>query len=158
MKTLELSQGYKTIVDDEDYEKLAKYKWHSRVTKNTVYAKRSEHGKTIYLHKEILSSNDMIDHINGNGLDNRRSNLRICTRSENLMNSKKPKAPATSKYKGVHKVKKGSKGHKKIWRVEIRLNRKSILIGSFETEIEAANAYNNAAIKYFGEFACLNKI
>ena len=93
-----------------------------------------------------------IDHINDNGLDNRRSNLRICSQSQNLMNCRKPKTLFSSKYKGVSWVQK----HKR-WKVSIAFKGKRKYIGHFLSEIDAAKAYNKAAEKYFGEFARLNK-
>ena len=99
----------------------------------------------------IVQKELMVDHINRNGLDNTRKNLRICTRSENLMNSKKPELNSTSKYKGVNKC-----GNS--WRAEIRLNRKGFYLGKFKTEKEAALAYNKKAIELFGEFARLNEV
>jgi maltodextrin utilization protein YvdJ len=160
MKKIELSQGYYTLVDDEDFEYINQFKWNVRIVKNTQYAKRSDRlssPKTIQMHREIMRcpENMMVDHINGNGLDNRKENLRICTRSNNLMNSKKPNMKTTSKYKGVNKIKNAKK---KKWRAEIRLNRQAIQLGSFETEELAAIAYNEGALKYFGEFARLNEV
>lgn len=157
MKQIELSQGYFAMVDDEDFEKLNQYKWNVRIVKNTQYAKRSDRystPKTIQMHRVIMGcdNNMMVDHINGNGLDNRKENLRVCTRSNNLMNSNKPRGEGlTSKYKGVNKSGKN-------WRAEIRINRQGIYLGTFKTEIEAMLAYNEAAIKYFGEFAKLNEV
>jgi len=162
MKYINLSQGYKAIVDDEDYEYLNLFKWNVRIVNNTQYAKRSQrlpNATTIQMHRQILNveSGFMVDHINGNGLDNRKENLRIVTRSQNLMNSKKPKTGKTSKYKGVNFY-KGSKNATKCWRAEIRLNGKSIYLGAFYSEKDAAIAYNTAALKYFKQFAKLNEI
>lgn len=159
MKEIELTQGYFALVDNEDFEYLNQFAWNIRIVKNTQYAKRSDKinkkATTIQMHRQIMNcqKNMMVDHINGNGLDNRKCNLRICTRSNNLMNSNKPKSKATSKYKGVNRSKSSLK-----WRAEIRLNTKGIYLGTFNTEKDAAIAYNNAAIKYFGEFAKLNKV
>lgn len=161
-KTIILSKRYEAIVDDEDYEYLNQFKWHARVVSGTQYAKRSVRfpkNTTINMHRQIMNcpKNKMIDHINGDGLDNRKINLRVCTRSQNLMNSKKPKDAKTSKYKGVC-LSKQTDNHEKCWRAEIRLNKKSIYLGAFYSETDAAKAYNKAAIKYFGEFAQLNEI
>jgi len=96
-KTIPLSQGYEATVDDEDFEYLNQFKWNVRIVYGTQYAKRNittAIGKktTVNMHREIMKApkNFMIDHVNGNGLDNRKENLRISTRSQNLMNSKKP--------------------------------------------------------------------
>lgn len=157
MKTIKLTQGKETIVDDEDYEELNKFKW---CIGSVGYAIRRESSKinkdrpTIYMHKYIFNNpNTIIDHINGNTLDNRKCNLRICTKSENRRNSKKPKNAKTSKYKGVYFFKDSKK-----WRARIRVLDKLIDLGLHINEIDAAKAYNEAAIKYFGEFAKLNNI
>lgn len=167
---LTTSCGSEILIDDEDYEIVSKYTWHIRKAKNTNYARtniRISVGKQrgIHLHRLITNCprNMMIDHINGNGLDNRRCNLRIVTRSQNLMNSKKPEGEHTSQYKGVcltkwGKVSKKTGIQKYKWRTEIRKDTKGILIGYFETEIEAALAYNQKAIELFGEFAKLNEV
>lgn len=159
MKRIELSQGHFAIVDDEDYEHLIQHNWYSRKTKNTIYAVANMNKTTVQMHRFIMKPerNFMVDHKNRNGLDNRRENLRICTRSKNLMNSKKPGGKLTSKYKGVC-YQKQSPGHLKCWKAEIRLNGKSIFLGYFYSEIEAAKAYNIAAVKYFGDFSNINEI
>lgn len=96
----------------------------------------------------------LVDHINGNGLDNRRSNLRLATAFQNLANM--AIRPHTSQYKGVSYYKHRT-SYKK-WVAEIRCNRKRVRLGAFESEIEAARAYNEAAKNLFGEFARLNPI
>jgi len=163
-KTIPLSQGYEATVDDEDFEYLNQFKWNVRIVYGTQYAKRNittAIGKktTVNMHREIMKApkNFMIDHVNGNGLDNRKENLRISTRSQNLMNSKKPSNGKTSQYKGVC-LNKQTSNHKKCWRAEIKLNKKSIFLGYFYSEKEAALAYNNAAKMYFGAFAKINEI
>jgi hypothetical protein len=92
-----------------------------------------------------------VDHINGNQDDNRVENLRWATQHQQTQNTKKH--PGSNKYKGVNFVKNNNN-----WRVVIRVNGKQIWIGAFESEIDGAKAYNEAAIKYHGDFACLNKI
>lgn len=106
------------------------------------------------LHRLIMNApNGMaVDHINGNIADNRKSNLRICVNSENLRN-RGAQRNNTSGYKGVSWCKQSNK-----WRSSICLNKKRIYLGLFTNKLDAANAYNQAAIKYFGEFAFLNKI
>ena len=91
-----------------------------------------------------------IDHINGNGLDNRKVNLRLCNSSQNQRNARKRKS-GTSRFKGVDWHKESKK-----WRARICVNRKRIHIGRYKSEFEAAQAYDKKAIELFGEFASLN--
>lgn len=156
-----LTQGYYAIVDKDDYEMLSKFKWRVKPSKSgVVYAFRRQYinggkGKTtpIRMHRFIMNADDgqMVDHINGNGLDNRKSNLRFCCNQENAANRKK--AHGTSKYKGVnwHKAAKS-------WVAQATLNDKKIHLGYYKTEEEAALAYNKGAVIVFGEFARLNVI
>lgn len=159
MKQIPLTQGKFALVDDEDFEELSKVKWRANKGGNTFYAIRSVYfdfiSKSFLMHREILGLNYSefhVDHIDGNGLNNQRSNLRICTHRENMMNRATNKN-STSHYKGVSWAR-----DRKKWRAEIEVDAKRIKIGCFETEKYAARAYNEAAIKYHGEFARLNKV
>lgn len=158
------------LIDDEDFNIINKYKWHikSGGYANTTFKNSDGKLTRITMHKLIMgevSNNLEIDHKNRNKLDNRRSNLRFCTRSENQKN-KKP--TGRSKYLGVsiHKTKRKyitKKGLKKEYTytsiiAHIKANGKYLHLGTFNTELEAALAYNKAAVKYHGEFANLNKI
>lgn len=157
MKFIDLPNGLKCIVDDCDFELYSIHKWHI----NGRYVSRSmgisfKTRKIIRMHRLIMDApeNMEVDHINGDKLDNRRENLRLCTRTENMQN-KRGKAGCSSKYKSVmiRKTKWAIK-----WVAVIRINRVKKYIGSFKSEIEAAKAYNEAALKYFGNFARLNLI
>lgn len=155
MKEMILTRGAVAIVDDEDYEKLKAHKWSASATGYAVRGFR-RNGKSILvkMHREILGEQCAgleVDHINGNKLDNRRENLRIATRSQNASNRPKYYKDSSSKYKGVRKA----KGRKK-WTARICVNRKDIYLGQYETEEEAAMAYNKAAIQYHGQYAKLN--
>ena len=154
-----LSQGKFAIVDKEDYNFLMQWKW---CVHSYGYAVRNVHitlengkktCKMIAMHRVIMNAPDNmdVDHINRDVRDNRRINLRICTTRENLRN--KISKRGFSKYKGVgwHKCRKR-------WRAYIVINDKHKSLGHFSTEEDAAIAYNNAALKYFGEFAKLNII
>lgn len=148
-KFILLTKDRYAIVDDEDYDFLSQWKWHI----NTGYAARmsplvNKKRSVILMHRIIMSASDdkHVDHINGNRLDNRRDNLRICTRSENMMN--REKKCGSSKYKGVHYNKRG-----KFWRAGITYNNKYYYLGSYVSEIDAAKAYNSAALKYFKQFS-----
>jgi hypothetical protein len=142
------------IVDADDYEHLAKYKWYCEQDGNTFYTFRREgrKRKRVSMHRQILHAPKglLVDHIDGNGLNNRKSNLRLCSPAQNARN-KRPAPNCSSRYKGVtwHKY------HKK-WHVRIFKSGKSTYLGSFDDEIEAAVAYDRKAAELFGEFAYLN--
>ena len=155
MKYIELSRGYKTIVDDEDYKYLSSFKWYVSITPRTNYARtfcKNKLGKRngIMMHRMILglSASDIIctDHINHDGLDNRKNNLRLVSYSQNGMNRRK-NSVATSKYKGVCLTKDGT------WQVQIRKNGKLFYLGRFKTESEASCIYKNTAKELFGEYS-----
>lgn len=153
------------LIDEEDLTLLEKYKWNicyfGRKNKipyvRRVKTKPNRKSQTVLLHREIMNlvdnKNLYVDHINGDTLDNRKSNLRICSNAENSRNRKAPNLKKVSKYKGVSFYKKAKK-----WYSRIKVNYKTYCLGSFNTEKEAAIAYNEAAKKYFGEFAYLNVI
>lgn len=150
MKQIELTKGKAAFVDDEDYERLSQYKWHF-LNAGNGYARTWNGGKNTYMHKMLLQTSNYVDHINGNGLDNRKENLRECTNSQNQGNVKKNKG--TSKYKGVHKTKDG------YFEAGLFISNKGRqYLGRFKSEDEAGHIYNKAAVQHFGEFAVLNPI
>lgn len=157
MKLIPLTKNKFAIVDKVDYDRIAeltKYKWQLHKSGDNYYAGAKIKNKSISMHRLILNlskNTPIIDHINHNGLDNRRCNLRICSPTENQQNQIKRSNSYTSSYKGVHKKIGGKK-----WIGQIVVNKKQIYIGSFDSELAAANAYDNMAIKYFGEFANTN--
>ena len=160
MKRIKLTQGKYALVDDSDFEYLNQFNWTTSkaISRNTHYAgrgfKRSD-GKwtTMRMHREIMDAPKgmEVDHIDGNGLNNQRANLRICTRSENARNMIK-RAKAYSKYKGV-----SWHIRYKVWYSTITISYKRKYLGRFKTELEAAIIYNIASRKYHGEFANPNK-
>jgi hypothetical protein len=159
MKEIPLTQGKVALVDDEDFDRVMPYKWHTLTKGNCHYAIRGlwYDGKchTVYMHRLILdgAATDMdIDHIDGDGLNNTRNNLRVVTHQENMMN--RHKRVGSSKYKGVHFD--NSSRNKKVWRAQIRYNGKLANLGRFYTEEEAAHCYDKAACELFGEYANTN--
>lgn len=157
-RRIRLTQGKFAIVDPDDYPRLSKHKWRICRTKgkNVLYAERSirlPNGKysRLLMHRQIIHVPEgyVIDHINGNGLDNRKANLRPATVAQNAWNSKKRNP--RSGYKGVCFDK-----DKGLWRAAIVCNRKRIHLGYFKNRTDAAKAYDKAAKKYHGRFASLN--
>lgn len=152
MKLIPLSQNLFTQVNDDDYDYLNQWKWSASKGRSTYYAVRVEKGKYVAMHRVLLSIIDpeiIGDHIDGNGLNNQRNNIRTCNHTQNKYNSIKKKSGSI--YKGVT----WNKQHKK-WRARITYDKKEIFIGHFSNEIQAAKAYDNEAKKYFGKFAYLN--
>ncbi len=152
---IELNQGLTAIVDTEDLDKLLQYTWHAYKDYNTFYCQRNLYVGKYRMHQTMhifLTGYKMTDHINGNGLDNRKSNLREVTNQQNVFNSRKTVHPTTSKFKGVSSMLPSSNK----WHAQITINRKKIHLGLFKSETEAALAYDEAAREYFGEFATLN--
>lgn len=151
MKVIELTKGQVAIVDDEDFEELAQYRWHY----SGGYAKRISGGRFLRMHRVIFGEDKCfgrdIDHKNGNTLDNRKCNLRKCTKSQNGQNSKIKKNNKCG-FKGVAFDKQTGK-----FRAQMRLTSgKRLHLGRFDKVEDASIAYQLAATKHFGEFARFN--
>lgn len=152
-----LTQGKVALVDAEDAERVNEYRWCANKVilksgKVKFYASRTvRKGVQRQLHRFLTNAKrgQEVDHKNGDGLDNRKSNLRVCTRAQNLWNRGKTK-PGSSIYKGVVKTK-----HNR-WAAYIKANGKREFLGCYATEIEAAAAYDKRAKELHGEFAYLN--
>ena len=147
-------KGYRVLIDDEDWERVSKQKWRTRVKKDRVYfMARDYYGVNKYynitLHRMVTNAPKglMVDHKDNDTLNNCKSNLRICTNTENVRNSHRSESN-TSGYKGVH----FHKQHQK-WNARITVNRKRIELGLFDCPTAAWLAYCRAAVKYHGEFA-----
>ena len=157
MREIPLTRGLVALVDDADYEMLSRFRWFSQPKEYTAYALRNEtaNGRqtTKRMHRMIMlpGPEQHVDHINGDGLDNRRSNLRLCTHGQNMRNGR-PRSGARSQFKGVD----WDKQHRK-WRARVtRDSGQRLHVGFFDTESEAANAYDVAATEAYGEFARIN--
>lgn len=159
-----LAGGKISLVDCDDHDWLVQWKWHAHQVRKTDkwYARRSAKidGKhhNVTMHRAILERHGFdltgldVDHLNGDGLDNRLNNLRPVTKAENAYNRRKSPGH-TSKYKGVYFDSERSK-----WRASIKVNGQTIQLGRYFTEEDAASAYNEAARWYFGGFARLNEL
>ena len=158
MKKIKLTQGKFALVDDEDFEWLNQWKWYYFPHRKTGYAERriripgnGRKRKTIRMHRLILDAPDgvLVDHKHGNGLDNRRSEIRLCNRSENGFNRGKTKQNSSG-LKGAYWQKQINR-----WYSRITVYKKDIYLGTFDTAEQATEAYKKAALKYHGEFACV---
>lgn len=152
MKEIPLTQGMVALVDDEDYDELMKYKWHALKSRGGYYAARIHY---VYMHRQILGFPDSkIDHRNRKRLHNYKSNLRPATKSQNAANSRRSVANRNKHgFKGI-RLKAGAK--EKPWSAQIKCMYAAINLGYYPTKRAAARAYDDAAVRLFGEFALLN--
>lgn len=154
MKLIELTQNLFAKVDDEDFEYLNQWKWYAKKDGHKIYAARNLYEnkkcKIILMHC-VLLNNKGIDHIDGDGLNNQKNNIRLATKTQNRANTNKIRKHTSSIYKGVYRKKTNKK-----WQAEICANKIKIYLGSFDNELEAAKAYNNKAVELFGSFAKIN--
>ena len=151
VRYIPLTKGKFAIVDAADYERLNRYKWCAMKGGAKLYACRTTGRRTILMHRFLMNppKGMVVDHIDGNGLNNRRSNLRICTHQQNMCNTR-PKGKG-SRYKGVCWDK-----NRKQWIVVVRCGERHVHVGRFDDETEAARAYDRKAFELFGEYAYLN--
>jgi len=146
------------VVDDEDIERICLFDWRPVANGRGYYARTG--GRVIPSHHKLLhrlilkvSHNEAVDHINGDGLDNRRCNLRVASASQNGANRGIPDVEKTSRFKGVH-----YNEAVKRWCARIGYQGTHIGLGAFDNELEAARAYDEAAKQHFGQFAMTNQM
>ncbi len=160
MKHIPLANTAKVaVVDDEDFEWLSGFSWHIQDGKRRQgYAgtKLGKRGSDLYMHRMIAEKmfnpegKWQVDHVNGDSFDNQRSNIRLSTQAQNLMNARKRKG-TLSKYKGVTWNR-----NRETWNAYITVNKEFVHLGVFRNEMKAAKAYDEAAKEHFKEFARLN--
>jgi hypothetical protein len=145
--------GLSASVDTRDYAKLSQYTWTARRKRRMWYATTHIGKRNVYMHIMLMGYRDgfQIDHKNANGLDNRRSNLRWCTYSQNLANARKRRGPYTSQYKGVALYARNGR-----YTAQIHVQGHKYHLGYFRDPESAARAYDDAALRYYGEFARIN--
>lgn len=157
MLEIPLTRGYVALIDEEDYLIVKTYKWHVNISGKKKYAmhlfKHKDDDKFHHylMHRLIINAplGKYVDHINGDGLDNRKCNLRLCTNADNQHNQRSIRG--LSKYKGVCWDKYNGK-----WKAAIKCKDKNYNLGAYKDEIEAALAYDRAALRLYGEFAYTN--
>jgi hypothetical protein len=155
VREIPLTQGKRALVDDADYQRLSGTRWYAKKSKAGWYAVRWETvgrvRRIVRMHNVVASPPPGMeaDHANGDTLDNTRGNLRVCTRSQNLHNTARSSRPASSRFRGVHL-------DGEVWRARLRTNGLRLNLGRFATEVEAAKAYDRAAVEMVGQFARLN--
>lgn len=155
MKRIELTRGKFAIVDDEDYERMSAFKWFctARGYASRRGPRNGGNGFNIWMAREILGAgaHELVDHINGNKLDNRKCNLRICSKVENCRNRQILNKNNKSGFKGVKFDRR-----KNLWRADIGVDWGKAYLGRYKDIEAAAMIYDMAAIHYHGEFASLN--
>jgi len=151
VRYISLTRGQFAIVDAADFEWLSKYRWYATCSNGVYYAGRKKHGSSIRMHREIMKPPEgmVVHHIDGNGLDNRRVNLCVCTQPENIR-SIGPRV-GSSRFKGVSLDRANNK-----WLAGITIGHTTINLGCFENEVEAAKARDRKAFELWGPFAYLN--
>jgi hypothetical protein len=148
VRQIPLGEGFYAYVDAADYEWLSRWAWHL----HAGYAVRSEKGKRVYMHRQIMQppKGMVVDHTNGNKADNTRGNLCVCTQQENTHNRSK-RNRASSRFRGVNYNRRSRK-----WHARITFEAERLHLGYFTEEVEAARAYDRKAVELFGQDAKLN--
>jgi hypothetical protein len=153
-----LRGGLIALVDEVDAELVAGYRWRAVKIKHCFYARtqlREPGWPCVYMHRLLLAvpRGVCVDHINHDGLDNQRANLRVCSKAQNLANARKRISPrgTHSDFKGIIFI-----GRLQKWRAQISFQKVRRYLGHYSSEVEAARAYDRAARETFGDFACVN--
>jgi hypothetical protein len=149
-------RGY-ALIDNEDYDLVSPYSWHLNNRGYAVYTEHKRSPRALLMHRLIMKpqKDEVVDHINHNPLDNRKANLRVCSRKENARNRKREKTK-TSRYKGTYR--RALKSGRTVWSVYVGVNGKNVCGGTFASEIEAARGYDKLAEHLHGEFAYKNGV
>jgi hypothetical protein len=155
VRQIPLTQDKVALVDDEDFSWLSHFKWNCRQSRGNLYAFSWIDGHCISMHRLILNPprEVSVDHKNGDGLDNRRGNIRFATQSQNTANTQRFRKGCSSQFKGVGWIKSRRK-----WLAYIRKDGQFKYLGRYRDEIEAARGYDKAATEMFGEFAYTNRM
>lgn len=162
MKEIILPSGHKAIVDDIDYPRVCEMRWcllrRKYKSREWVYAISTYPKPGVCMHRLLVGAKkgDYVDHINGNGLDNTRKNLRLCTQYQNLASQRMP-VNNKSGYKGVYYSRGKKDGRARPWRARIRHQKQEYNLGQYATAVEAALAYDAKSVELNGEFALTNK-
>jgi hypothetical protein len=172
MRLIPITKGYSVKIDNEDFEKVNQYKWYPVFSGNNIYAATSlylgggtknKKTKGLLMHRLIMDTSTglQVDHIDRNGLNNQKTNLRNCTHAQNMANRGKNKNNVASKYKGISYIKYCSWKDKtylrrKPWVAHMTIKGKFIPLGCYSTPEEAAKAYDKKSIELFGDFAWTN--
>jgi hypothetical protein len=148
-RQIPLTKGLTALVDDDDYARVTARSWHAT---NAGYAATKIRQRTVFLSRFVMDepAGLIVDHVNGDRLDNRKANLRICDAAENTRNRKRP-ANNTSGFKGVSRHWRGGR-----WNVQIQVDGKFLRIGTYADPVAAAVHYDRAALEHFGSYARLN--
>ena len=155
--TVQVGKTYLARIDVRDLPFVSAFNWSPFRVRGHLYARTRVGGKQTLMHQLILRAwgfRTKGDHRNGDGLDNTRENLRPCTHKQNMWNRRKPKGRSSSRFKGVSR--EPAAQNEKVWRATIQANGRKMHLGLFANEADAAVAYDDAALRFFGEFALTN--